>query len=60
MKIDIANLKLQKETSEKNDAHLIKEFSENRNILASKRTALNDAEALVHDADIKFKSINVR
>lgn len=60
MRIDIANLKLKKETFEKNDAHLIKECSENRNILASRRTALNNAEALVHDADTKFKSMNVR
>ena len=60
MRIDIANLKLQKETFEKNDARLIRECSDNRNILASRRTTLNNAEALVYNADLKFKSMNVR
>ena len=60
MRNDVAKLKLQKEAFEKNDARLVKECSDCRNILAAKRTTLSSAEASVKNADLKFTSVNVR
>jgi hypothetical protein len=60
MKNDVAKLKVQKEAFEKNDARVSKECSDCRNILATKRTTLKNAEASVKAADLKFKAVNVR